>query len=181
MMRLLAKLIFWISGWKLGPAPPPAVMKSVMIAAPHTSNWDILYARSAFYLYRIPVKFLIKDTWFFFPMNFIITWFGGLPVNRSKKNSLVDQLAKKFNETDKLVILVPPEGTRSKVEKWKTGFYHTANQANVPVSMGYLDYKKKEAGIAGLFYPTGDIEKDMPKIQGYYKNVSAKFPENYGQ
>lgn len=180
-MRLLAKLVFFIAGWKLGPQPPKEVNKSVMIAVPHTSNWDILFARAAFYLYRIPVKFLIKDNWMFFPMNLLLLWLGAVPVNRSKKNSLVEQLAEKFDKTQELVILFPPEGTRKKVEKWRSGFYYTAFEAKVPISLGYLDYKKKEAGIITLFYPTGDFETDVLKIQAYYKNVTAKYPENYGQ
>ena len=156
-----------------------------MIAAPHTSNWDFFYARAAFFLLGIPVKTTIKKEAMFFPLNLVLKFFGVIPVDRnkksgglSKKSSMVDAMVELFEERSELVIMITPEGTRKYVPRWKTGFYHVARKANVPIILGYLDYKKKHAGIGPIIYPSGDFEKDLETIMDFYRGVTAKYPDN---
>jgi len=104
---------------------------------------------------------------------------GGVPVNRSKRTSVTEQMAEEFEKRETFHLAVTPEGTRSLVKKWKMGFYHIAVNAGVPIELAYFDYAKKELGITSVFYPTGDEKADLEKIQAYYKNVSAKNPKNF--
>ncbi len=182
IQRLFSRLIFWIGGWKLSGEFPKDIKKAVMAAAPHTSNWDFLYARCAFYLLRVPMKFTIKSDWMKFPFGPFVRAFGGIGIKRKHlpgepKQSMTEAMIDLFNNRDELVVLVTPEGTRKYVEKWKTGFYYVALGAGVPIVLGFLDYKKKIAGIGPTIYPTGDVEKDIESIQAFYRNKSGKYPE----
>lgn len=177
-MKILSKFFFWITGWKVIGAVPKELKKLVMIAAPHTSNWDLLYARAAFYIMGIPVRYTVKKELFFFPLGNILRGVGGIPIDRKTKGNMVDKMATLFNEREELTILITPEGTRSYAPEWKKGFYYIALAANVPISLGYLDYEKKHAGVGPLIYPTGNYEKDLDKIQSFYRDITAKFPEN---
>jgi 1-acyl-sn-glycerol-3-phosphate acyltransferase len=186
MLRLLSKLIFKIAGWQMGPYMPADITKSVMLAAPHTSNWDLLFARCAFFIMEIPLRFTIKKEWMKFPFGLFMGPLGAIPVDRNpkgggslKKRNMVDVMADLFDDYEKVTILVTPEGTRSKTSRWKTGFYHTALKAGVPISLGYLDYDKKEAGIGKVVYPTGNFEKDMAEINEFYLTKKPKFPEKF--
>ena len=173
MLRLLSKLFFKLSGWKVVGEYPREIKKSVMTAAPHTSNWDFFYARAAFFLMGVPVRYTIKKEIMVFPFGPILKALGAIPIDRKrsknlaagKKDSMVDAMVRLFDERDELVILVTPEGTRSYAPRWKTGFYHVALNAKVPVILGYLDYKNKHAGIGPVIYPTGDVEADIEKIK----------------
>lgn len=104
---------------------------------------------------------------------------GGIPVERSKKTGLVQQIIDRFNESDDLFIALSPEGTRGKVTQWKSGFYHVANGAEVPIAMGYLDYDRKVGGFGPLFVPSGDYDKDLIKLQDFYRGVSGKNPSQF--
>ena len=156
-----------------------------MIAAPHTSNWDFFYARAAFFLLGIPVRTTIKKEAMFFPMNLVLKLFGVIPVDRNKKaeglsrkSSMVDAMVQLFDERQELVIMITPEGTRKYARRWKTGFYHVAKRAGVPIVLGYLDYQKKHAGIGPIVYPGEGIEEDMQAIMDFYRDVKGKYPEN---
>ncbi len=153
-----------------------------MVAAPHTSNWDLIYARAALYILRVPVKFTIKKDWMFFPLNLLLDYLGAIPIDRNpkgiRKTSMVDKMIEIFNEREHLIILVTPEGTRKYAKKWKSGYYFTAQRAGVPILLGYLDYSQKEAGIGAVFYPTGDLQKDTEQIKDFYRKKVAKYPEN---
>ena len=122
--------------------------------------------------------FLIKDLFF---KNPLIGWFfratGGIPVDRSKKNNLTGELKKMIESGKPIYILFSPEGTRKRVQKWKSGFYHTALGANVPIVIGYLDYKKKEAGIGPCLYPNGDMEGQIEELKAFGRTVVPKYPE----
>lgn len=170
-----------MAGWKVVGSLPPEVKKAVMIAAPHTSNWDLLYARAAFYILGIPVRFTIKKELMKFPLKGFLNALGAIAIDRNpnglKKVSMVDAMAELFNQKEELVILVTPEGTRSYAPKWKTGFYRVAEMAQVPIVLGYLDYQKKHAGIGPVIYPNGDIDGQMEEMLAFYRNVTAKFPE----
>ena len=150
----------------------------VVIGAPHTSNWDFPLMLSVVLKLRLEVFWMGKHTLFPFPFAWLMKWLGGIPINRAKSHSVVDETVHHYAEHEELIVLIPPEGTRAKVNGWKTGFYRIANNANVPILLGFLDANKKEAGFAGFFYPTGDIEKDMAEIRGFYSTKKGLNVEN---
>jgi len=181
MKTFLGKLILKILGWKSNYPKEFRIDKFVIIAAPHTSNWDLVYALAVFWKYKIPVKYFIKDSmtkglhgWFFKMM-------GAIGVDRSKTGNLVHHAAATIKKMDKVALMVPAEGTRSRVEKWKTGFYHIAKKADVPVALGYLDYKDKVAGVGDLIYLSDDFGADMKIIEKFYSTIPAKYPEKYNK
>lgn len=175
--KFLSKVVFKISGWHVNGRIPDEVKKSIMIAAPHTSNWDLFYARCAFYIMGIDVRYTIKKEAMIGPLGWILKKMGALPVDRSKNNSLVSAMVDILNNSKEMVIMITPEGTRSYQPRWRKGFYHAAMGAHVPIVLGYLDYAKKEAGVGPLFYPTGDAEGDIEKIKAFYRTKTAKYPE----
>lgn len=179
MAKFLSHIILKFFGWKVVGRFPKDVPKCVMIAAPHTSNWDFLFARCAFYIMGVDVRFTIKKEALSWPL--VGSWIkamGALPVDRSKNNSLVQTMVDIFNQNEKMVIMITPEGTRKYQPRWRRGFYHAALGANVPICLGYLDYAKKEAGVGPMVYPSGDIEKDLEDILAFYRTKTAKFPKN---
>lgn len=178
-MAFIWKLLFKLAGWKVEGGLPEEVKKCIVVAAPHTSNWDFFYARAAAYIFNIKVNYLIKNDWMVFPLSIFFKITGGIGVERKKTNGLVDDLVKKITAADELAIIVAPEGTRKLVKKWKTGFYHLAVQAKLPIALAYLDYSKKEAGIGPIIYPTGDYHQDMLQIQEFYSTITPKNPETY--
>ncbi len=111
------------------------------------------------------------------PFGFVMKWFGIVPIDRSKNNNIVSQTIEKFNNSSEMIIIVPPSGTRNKVQYWKTGFYYIALGANVPISLGFIDYGTKSGGLGPLFYPTGDIEADMIEIKKFYEGIVGKYPD----
>jgi 1-acyl-sn-glycerol-3-phosphate acyltransferase len=179
---MVLRFLSWIfkqKGWRLGPTIPRDIKKCVVIAAPHTSNWDFVYAMGALHLFGIPVKYLAKKELFTWPLKWVLSSTGGIPIDRSKNTGMVDAAIQKFNETPELVLMIAGEGTRGKVEKWKSGFYHVAIGAGVPLMLAYLDYAKKEAGFGTPIYLSGDKEKDAALIRAFYEDKTAKFPENF--
>ncbi|WP_187260848.1 1-acyl-sn-glycerol-3-phosphate acyltransferase [Pontibacter beigongshangensis] len=176
--RFVASSIFKVSGWKLVGNLDPELRRCVMIAAPHTSNWDFIYARAAFYLMDAPIKFTIKKEFMGFPFGGLLRSMGALPVDRSKNTRMVDSMIRIFKETPgDICVMVTPEGTRKYQPRWRRGFYHVALGAGVPIVLGYLDYSRKEAGVGPAIYPSGDIEADMEKIMAFYRTKKGKFPE----
>lgn len=175
MLAWLASTILRLFGWR-AEGQPPDLPKYVMIAAPHTSNWDfpvtILFAMA----YRIKPKMMMKHTLFRWPFGYFFRALGAFPIDRRSANNVVAQTIARFKSSDRLIMLIPPEGTRAKVTYWKTGFYHIAHGAGVPVALGFMDFKRKVAGFGPLFVPTGDIEADMPKIQQFYAGITGKLP-----
>jgi 1-acyl-sn-glycerol-3-phosphate acyltransferase len=176
-MRFIAKLYFAIIGWKTYNGIPAHVKKYVMIGAPHTSNWDFPITMAALLLMRVKVNYLAKKELFKFHLGIIMRYFGGISVDRSKNTRMVDSMTNEFKLHDSLILLVPPEGTRGYVKEWKSGFYYVALGAGVPIGLGYLDYARKEAGIAKLFYPSGDFTKDLEEIKSFYRGIAARHPE----
>jgi len=185
MGKLVSKFILWVSGWKVEGNVPEEVKKAVIIAAPHTSYWDFLYARAAFFIIGLSVKITVKKEVVNFPFfGWIIRGFGAIAIDRNPKKmkgkykkSMVDAMVDLLNNNDQLIMMVTPEGTRKKVTKWKTGFYRVAEQAGVPIVLGFLDYKEKIAGIGPLFSPTGDIDADIDIIKKFYRTKVGKYPE----
>ena len=168
--------LFKLNGWKIVGEVPPHIKKAVVIAAPHTSNWDFIYAMAIFKMSKLNVRYLIKKEMNFFPLSILLKNTGAIPVERNKKQNLTEQIIEKFNQSDELLVTVPAEGTRKKVDKWKSGFYYAALGANVPILPGYLDYKRKEGGFGAPIYPTGNVEEDLLKLRNFFKDKTGKYP-----
>lgn len=179
-MKKICQFILRILGWKIVNVLPD-VPKCIIAVAPHTSNFDFLMGKLAYTAMGRDAKFLIKKEWFFFPLNLFFKALGGIPVERSRTTSMTDTLAAEFNRRDSLQIAVTPEGTRKYVSEWKRGFYFIALKAEIPILLAGLDYKKKEIIFFDMFYPTGNVDEDMKKIQGYYENISAKHPDKFNR
>jgi len=181
MKKFIGSFILFITGWKDAYPENLRVDKCVMLAVPHTSNWDLMYAIAVYWKKGINAKFLIKDSYTKGLFGFVFKALGALGIDRSKHTNFVEYAVDLLNTSDKLVLLVPAEGTRKWVKKWKTGFYHIASQANVPVALGFLDYKNKVAGVGSLYKITGNFKVDMNNIQTFYLSKTAKHPELYNK
>jgi len=179
MMRLLARLILALAGWKIKAHYSDEMRRSVIIQAPHTSNWDFFIGKLGFVSKGIPVRFLIKKEAFRFPLGPLVRALGGIPVDRSHSSNLVPQIAAMYKEHQKLMIVITPEGTRKLNRNWKKGFYYIASMAQVPIVLGYLDYSKKEGGLGPVFHPTGDYEADLRRIEDFYRDKTARHPEKF--
>ncbi len=178
-MKFLAKIILRIWGWKIYGCIPPNVNKCIIVAAPHTSNYDFIIGRLAYFSIGIKAHFLIKKQIFKFPFSGIFKAMGGIPVDRGKRNNMIDQIAGMFDKHESLYVVITPEGTRKLVRKWKKGFYFIAQKANIPIALGYIDYAKKEGGIGPVIIPTGDYNKDLITIQDFYRDKTARHPEKF--
>lgn len=176
-MKWLCRLYLKIIGWKIGSTLDPSIKKCVLVGAPHTSNMDYPIALATLYACGIQVRFLAKKSLFKFPIGLLMRATGGMPVDRSKHNNMVDAMVSMFEQHNALILLIPAEGTRSYVKEWKSGFYYTAIGAKVPIVLGYLDYGRKESGFGQLFYPTGDYQKDLLEIKNFYRRFTARHPE----
>ena len=175
LLRWLALLVFKCAGWNT-EGRKPDLPRYVIIAAPHTSNWDFIYTLCLTFIYRLNAVIMMKDTWFRWPLGPFFRWLGALPIDRSRANNLVTQSIAKFRQRDNLILVVPPSGTRKRVLYWKTGFYHIANGAGVPIVLGFLDYRRKVGGFGPTIQPTGDIDADMAVIRNFYRDISGKYP-----
>ncbi|MEI7816081.1 MAG: lysophospholipid acyltransferase family protein [Desulfuromonadales bacterium] len=174
-LRVGSILYLKAAGWKLAGAAPSS-RRYVLIAAPHTSNWDLPMTLAIVFAFRLKVYFLAKHTLFTPPFGMFLRWLGGIPVDRSKANNFVEQAVELFSLYDDLILVVPPEGTRKQVRYWKSGFYHIANGAQVPIELGFIDFKRKVAGFGGTHMPTGDFDIDLAKIQTFYAGIAGKNP-----
>ncbi len=177
LMRGLAFSLLNVFGWRV-EGRLPDVEKLVVIAAPHTSNWDFPLMIGLAFALKAKASWLGKHSLFQWPFGFLSQWMGGIPVYRSESRNVVAQLVETFRKSEKLILAIPPEGTRSKVSHWKTGFYYIALGAQTPITMGFIDYKRKAVGVGPTIYPTGDIEADMEIFRDFYVNVTARYPDN---
>ena len=153
---------------------PEGVKKCIVISAPHTCIEDFVIGRCFFWMEGREVKFLIKKEFFKFGLGWLLRKIGGIPVDRSKGNNMVAKTAKVFHQYDELNIVITPEGTRKRVEKWKRGFYYIAELAKVPVVLGFIDFKTKTCGYGPSFIPSGDFEKDWPMLEEFYRGMQGK-------
>lgn len=177
MHRLASRCLRWL-GWRV-EGEAPAFDKYVLIVAPHTSNWDFPVGLLVAFALRIEGYWMGKNTLFPPVLGGVMRWLGGIPVDRSRSGNLVATMVAAFASQPKLTLVIPPEGTRSRVTRWKTGFYHIAIGAEVPIVLGFIDFGRKTAGIKGVFQPTGDIEADLPRIQAAYAGIAGKNPEQF--
>jgi 1-acyl-sn-glycerol-3-phosphate acyltransferase len=151
-----------------------------MIGAHHTSNWDAPISVAILFSFRIKAYWLMKNTAFRWPFRGLLLWLGAIPVDRTKSADVVGQMAGEMKKRAEMVLLLAPEGTRKKVTRWKSGFYHIARGAGVPVVLAFLDYRQKEGGLGPVFRPTGNFEADMGEILRFYSTVTGKRPERMG-
>ena len=178
LMHWFSRMTLRLTGWRVvGGAP--TVPKYVLIAAPHTSNWDFPVALMVCFALRLRVYWMGKDSLFPPLVGGVMRWLGGIPVNRARSGNLVQATVDAYNSNARLIVIVPPEGTRSKVTQWKTGFYYIAQGAGVPIALGYLDFRKKEAGLSRMIQPSGDIAADMVEIQAFYAGITGKNPGKF--
>lgn len=178
VMRWVSLLCLRLSGWRI-EGITPAEQKYVLIAAPHTSNWDFPVTLMVCFALRLRVYWMGKASLFPPVFGHIMRWLGGIPVDRSKSGNLVQSTVDAFHTSQRLTVIVPPEGTRGKVTHWKTGFYYIALGANVPIALGYLDFKRKIGGIGKMFVVSGDLAKDMADIRQFYCGISGKNPQQF--
>ncbi len=176
--RLLARIFLAATGWKPdGVRPEPR--QYILIAAPHTTNWDFPYLLAFAEYFELQINWMGKHTLFVPPFGFIMRALGGIPVRRHRRENLVESLAELFEEYDDLGLVVPAEGTRDHVDHWKSGFYHIARTANIPIVMSYLDYAKKRGGSGPALQPSGDLRKDMDEVRAFYEGKQGKYPERF--
>lgn len=175
----LAGRILKIFGWTLNYTIPD-FPKCIICVAPHTSNWDFILGELAIHSVGRRAGFLMKSSWFFFPLGYLFKAIGGVPVNRGKKKgSLVESLICRFNSVDRLTLAITPEGTRKKVVNWHTGFLRIAYETKVPIALGAIDYPSRHIEVSVVFEPTGDINADLSAIKKYYRNYIGKYPDNF--
>lgn len=170
--------ILRLGGWRVDVRLPD-MPKFIVIAAPHTSNWDFVYGMAAILLLQVRIDWFGKHSLFEGPLAGLFRALGGHPVNRSSAGGVVGQAVAAFQANRQLVLALAPEGTRARREHWKRGFYHMALQAGVPVATAYLDYGRRCIGIGPVFTPTGDWAADMRPVFAYYRGVVARRPENF--
>lgn len=179
-MKWLGDLMLKINGWKVENKIDPKLKKYVLIAAPHTSNIDFFLALYVMWSIKLKANYLIKKEWFRWPLGGFFRWTGGIPVDRTNNTQqFVEDLTTSLKSKEDSGLLFTPEGTRSRVVKWKTGFYRIAIALKLPIMLAYADYEKKKVCIGELYYPTGDLEKDLEELEGFYTDVKAKFPEKF--
>jgi 1-acyl-sn-glycerol-3-phosphate acyltransferase len=179
MLSLFARLMLRLMGWTITSVIPPGTRKCIIAVAPHTSYWDFVIGRLAYWVLGVKASFLIKKEAFRFPFKHLLLHMGGLPVDRGRSSKMVDQVVEQFNKSESLFIVITPEGTRKPVRQWKKGFYYIANRAQVPIALGYLDYAKKEGGVGKVIFPNGDMENQMKEIREFYRGMTPKHPERF--
>lgn len=177
-MKNFSSWLLGVLGWQV-IIPPDNPPKSVICVAPHTSNFDFIFGKLYYAAIGRKAGFLMKKDCFFFPLGGIMKSIGGIPVDRSRHGSMVEQLAGRIRQSDSLSIAITPEGTRRATERWKTGFYRIACAAGIPIQLAVIDYKKRQLGIFETFYPTGNEEADFRHIRGRYHREQARYPQNF--
>ena len=169
-----------LAGWRIEGELSPLAGKCVLIAAPHTSNWDLPYTLMAAFVLRLHPYWMGKASLFRPPFGGAMRWLGGIAVDRSQATNLVAASAAALRAADGPVqLIVPPEGTRGKTQHWKTGFYYIAQSAGVPIQLAYMDYTHKRAGLGPLFQPSGDIDRDMAAIKAFYAPFRGKNAQQF--
>lgn len=176
----LSKWILRIARWKV-IITEPDYPKCIICVAPHTSNWDFILGELAITSVGRRAGFLMKESWFFFPLGYFFRAIGGIPVPRKKKNkqSLTEFVIDKFNSSERMALAITPEGTRSRTTQWHTGFLHMAYEAKVPLLLAAIDGASKTVFLTERFIPTGDVETDMRAIKKYYKQFTGIYPEKF--
>jgi len=177
--RFFARAFLRVTGWQPEGARPTAP-RFVLIAAPHTSNWDLAYLLALAEIYELRVSWMGKHTLFRPPFGALFRALGGIAIRRHERADRVGAMAKEFAERERFALVVPSEATRGWAPYWKSGFYHIARRANVPIVMGFLDYRRRRGGFGPALLPSGDVTKDMDQIRAFYADKVGKFPAQFG-
>jgi len=176
-MNLAGRILHW-AGWKFTINITP-LDKCVIVIAPHTSNWDFILGELAIHSVGMKAGFLMKSTWFFFPLGFLMRGLGGIAVNRKHSGNVTHAVVEAFNTHQRLAIGITPEGTRSANPHWHTGALRIAKEAQVPLVLAYFDYGKREVCIDRIMQLTDDVDADMLRIKQYYRHFTARYPEKF--
>ncbi|MFN7643424.1 MAG: lysophospholipid acyltransferase family protein [Burkholderiales bacterium] len=180
LLRALSRSFLSLNGWKVEGSLPVEARKCVLIAAPHTSNWDLPYTLMVAFVLNLNIYWMGKHSLFAFPFGPVMRWLGGIAVDRSRSTNLVSASAMALKAADGPVqLVVPPEGTRGRTAHWKTGFYYIALEAGVPIVLAYMDYARKVSGLGPVFVPTGDVDADMAEIKRFYAGVKGRRPQHF--
>jgi 1-acyl-sn-glycerol-3-phosphate acyltransferase len=166
-------------GWRLDTETPRHA-KFVVIAAPHTSGWDLPFMLATAWTMNVSISWMGKRELFAPPFGWFMRAMGGIPIDRSAHHNTVSWAVAELDRAERLVLSIPAKGTRARAPYWKSGFYHIAKGAKVPVALAYLDYGKKKCGLGAFVMPSGDVRADMDRIRGFYAGVTAKFPHLEG-
>lgn len=180
LLRWQALLLLKIFGWRTKGRLPDC-RKYVVIVVPHTSNWDLPVGLVLAFALKIKPYWMGKDSIFRWPFGTLFKWLGGIPVVRSKPTGMVQQSIQVLRESEEMVLAIAPEGTRARTAHWKSGFYHIAKGAGVPIVLAFMDFRRKVGGIGPAIIPTGDIEADMKKIRAFYAGVEPRHPERWSE
>jgi 1-acyl-sn-glycerol-3-phosphate acyltransferase len=180
LLRAASTTYLKLAGWRVEGALPEGASKGVLIAAPHTSNWDLPYTLMVAYCLHLNIYWMGKQSLFRWPFGAVMRWLGGIAVDRSKSTNLVSASAAALVAADGcLQLVVPPEGTRGKTRHWKTGFYYIALEAQVPIVLAFLDYRRKVGGLGPVFQPTGNVEADMAEIKRFYAGIQGRNADQF--
>ena len=179
MLQVIAKAILKIGGWEI-VGTHPTVPKAVVVAAPHTSNWDGFWGLVCRVALDVEIHFFAKKSLFWFPLNILLRSLGGIPLDRKRAGSAVEQAVEMFRKNDSYYFGLAPEGTRSRADHWKSGFYRIAASADVPVILGFLDYGRRRIGIGPTLELSGDWEKDLAFCREFYTDIQGRWPEKAG-
>ncbi len=176
LRRWLGRAFLRLAGWEAVGAEH-VVDKGVIIAAPHTSNWDGVFMLAVAWAMDLRLSWMVKDSLTRGPLGWLVRATGGIGVDRSARHDTVEQLRRRFERSDRLLLAIAPSGTRGRRDHWRSGFYHVARAAGVPILLGFLDYARRRGGIGGALRPTGDLRADMDRIRAFYAPIRGKHPE----
>lgn len=177
LFRGIAGLWLRLGGWQLSGELPDQ-HKFVIIAYPHTTNWDVPLTIAVCLRFRLKIYWMGKASLFRGQMGPLMKWFGGIPVYLDASRNQVRQMVGLFERSDDLVVVISPEGNRQRVERWKTGFYHMASGAGVAIVLGFLDFGSKRAGYLKTFHPSGNIDDDIEAMQAVYRGIKGRYPQH---
>lgn len=180
LQKLIGRLFLALLGWR-AEGPLPSVPKAVFVAAPHTSYWDAVIMVAISWALGVRLSFMVKDNVFRRGFSPVVRAFGGIPVNRRERSDMVGQMARAFQAAGSLYLVIAPSGSRRNKSHWKSGFYRIAQSAQVPLLLGYLDYKRKVGGLGPLVEVSGDLRADMDRIRAFYANIAPKHPDRAGE
>ena len=169
----LCRWFYTSCGWRVAGEIPDAP-KLVVIVAPHSTNWDVIWGLLLKVGLRLDIRFIGKRQAFFWPLGSLLRSFGGIPIDRSAAHGVVGEMAGLFAQQERLWLALAPEGTRKKVQKWKSGFWHIARKAGVPILPAYFHYPQRTIGFGPLFHPSDDLDADMAKIREFYRPWQGK-------
>ena len=179
MRKRIARAFLRVTGWR-PEGERPTAPRFVLIAAPHTSNWDLAYLLALAEIYDLQISWMGKHQIFRWPFGGLFQALGGIPIRRHERADRVGAMAQGFAERDTFALVVPAEATRARTPYWKSGFYHIARRAEVPIVLGFLDYRRRRGGFGPALRVTGDVKQDMDRIRAFYADKIGKYPEKFG-